>query len=52
MHRHHVQGVVQLAVTGSGQPVADDLAAGGRQRGGAGVGGEMMLGQKPVNIAE
>ncbi len=41
--RHHVQGVVQLAVTGPRQPVADDLAAGGLQGGGAGVGGEVAL---------
>jgi hypothetical protein len=27
-------------------------AAGGLQRRGAGVGGEVLLGQKPVNIAE
>jgi hypothetical protein len=37
-HGHHVQGVVQLAVSGPGQAVADDLAGGGLQRRGAGVG--------------
>jgi hypothetical protein len=41
-HGHHVQGVVELAVPGPRQPVADDLAAGGLQGGGAGVSDEMM----------
>jgi hypothetical protein len=41
-HRHHVQGVIQLAVPGPRQPVADDLAAGGLQWGGAGVGAEII----------
>jgi hypothetical protein len=51
-HGHHVQGVIELAVTGPGQPMADDLAAGGLQGGGAGVGGEVMLAGEPPNVAD
>jgi hypothetical protein len=32
--------------------VVDDLAAGGLQRGGAGVGGEMMLAGEPADVAD
>ena len=51
-HRHHVQGVIQHAVPGPGQPVADDLAAGGFQRRGAGVGGEVILAGEPADVAD
>ena len=50
-HRHHVERVVQLAVPGPRQPVADQLAAGGLQRGRAGVGGEVVLGREPTDVA-
>jgi hypothetical protein len=43
--------VVEVAVPGPGQPVADDLAAGGLQGGGAGVGGEVVLAGEPADIA-
>ena len=32
--------------------MADDLAAGGLQRGGAGVGGEVVLGREPADVAD
>jgi len=44
--------MVQLAITGPGQPVPDDLAAGGLQGGGAGVGGEMVLAREPTDVAD
>jgi hypothetical protein len=50
--RHQVQRVVELAVTGPEQPVADDLAAGGLQRRGAGVGGEVVLAGEPAHVAD
>jgi hypothetical protein len=51
-HGHHVQGVIQLAVPGPRQPVADDLAAGGLQRGSAGMSGEMMLAREPADVTD
>jgi hypothetical protein len=50
--RGQVQGVVEPAVAGPGQPVADDLAAGGLDRSGAGVGGEVVLGREPSDVAD
>ena len=32
--------------------MTDDLAAGGLQRGGPGVGGEMVLGREPADVAD
>jgi hypothetical protein len=47
-----VQAVVELAVAGAGESVADDLAGGGLDRGGAGVGGKRRSGAKPVDTAD
>jgi hypothetical protein len=41
-----------VAVPGPGQPVADDLAAGGLQWGGAGVGGEVVLAGESADVAD
>jgi hypothetical protein len=46
------QGVVALAVAGSRQAVADDLAAGGLDRGGAVVGREVVLGREATHVAD
>ena len=35
-----------------GQPMGDDLAAGGLDRGGAGVGSEVMLGREPADVTD
>ena len=44
--------MIQLAVPGPGQPMTDDLTAGGLQRGGAGMGGEVVLGREPADVAD
>ena len=44
--------MIELAVPGPGQPVADDLAAGGLQGGGAGVGSEVVLAGEPTDVAD
>jgi hypothetical protein len=51
-HRHHVQGVVEPAVTSPRQPMANHLAAGGLQRRGAGVGGEVVLAREPTDVTD
>jgi hypothetical protein len=44
--------MVELAVPGPRQPVAHHLTAGGLQRRGAGVRGEMVLGREPTHIPD
>ena len=48
--RHHVQGVVDPPVPGPGQPVADLLAGGGVDRGGAVIAGKSVLGGEPGHV--
>ena len=50
--RDDVQGVVELAVAGPGQPVSFDLAGGHLDRGGAGVGREVMARREAAHIAD
>jgi hypothetical protein len=47
-----VQGVVELAVAGGVEPVAATFAAGGFQRCGAGVAGEMIGAREPGHVAD
>ena len=44
--------MIQLAIPGPRQPVANDLAAGSLQRGGAGMGGGVVLGREPADVAD
>ena len=37
---HDVQAMIELAIAGARQPVADDVTGGGLDRGGTGVGGK------------
>ena len=48
---HHVQRVVDPAVPGAGQAVADLVAGGRVDRGGAVVAGELVLGGEPCHVA-
>src|SRR5215218_916854 len=48
----HVQGVVELAVAGQGEPVAHHLAAGGLHRRCTGVGGEVRLGREARHVPD
>src|SRR5215204_5448794 len=48
----HVQGVVELAVSGQREPVAHHLAAGSLHRRCARVGGEVGLGRETHHVAD
>ncbi|HEX8934656.1 MAG TPA: hypothetical protein VF788_10800, partial [Pseudonocardiaceae bacterium] len=47
-----VQAMVELAIPGAGEAVADDVAGGGLDRRGAGVGGKRRGGAEPVDGAD
>src|SRR5829696_5013807 len=49
---HHVQGMVQLAVTSPRQPMTDHLAAGSLQRCSSCVSSEVMLAGEPTDVAD
>src|SRR5207247_10915688 len=49
---HHVQGVVDPPVPGPGQAVADLVAGGDVDRGGAVIAGEGVLGGEPCHVAD
>lgn len=49
---HDMQAMVELAISRAGKPVADDIAGGGLDRGGAGVGGKRRGGTEPIDRAD
>lgn len=51
-HGHDVRTVIELAIAGAGEPVADDIAGRGLDRGSAGVGSKRPSGTKPINTAD
>jgi hypothetical protein len=49
---HDVQAGIELAVSGSGQPVAHDVTGGHLDRRGAGVGSKRRRGRESADVAD